>query len=1265
MNWKRGISGGIVAIMACMFALLPMASVALAGPVPDYVEGSPPVIGGVIKDTPDVANFLTDQNNNHFGHTTACNTAKPSPDPSFTTDTTNACQAYVAHWFGWLKDPAHAYPGTQPIIPIQYDQVDENGNPTSTSTIKNYTFANLYDGGRQYQELVNDNWWTNANSVLKDLLKLNHDLSNPDPTTSNYQYYTKDATTGLFTLNSTGEGVWMDFETARSAINANFSALFRVITVLHTPRPGGGFWRTDSGLLGKSTDPAQNNGDPQYVINRVDGLADDFNKALDPSNVSKNQANSFVTTLDFMQAYSAVYNLQKPAITGVTLDAAQHAFASVGNAAATLGTATSNNASANPCNYGLTNVVTVLTGIGAVTLALCSVAVVYDKIVSLGMQAATGLLADQAGIFPNVNTGVNGSSSFLGQFSRPVQTVVQDNADFGLLVRTIYNRILQILNLILILAMIVVALANILQVGMNNYQIKKIVPGLILGFVVANLSFFAMRASLELVDKISQEIVQFSNISTKVTVAGGGTTTVNGIGDPRKAFISAFSEFPWTHDQIVKDGLFGPTPLCTTFADGSANLTDACGTNAVDQASAAVTGPDIQKILEQLVDTSAEVLPVIFLLILGLLFLVRRLIFFVLFPTAPLAVFGLFFPPLKEIWTKWFAFCKDWLLLPPIASGFLLFSLLFLNIANTLKNTDGSASFAGRLVAYIVGVAALYYAMRAPFTYAKSSKAVMDRINTAGKSAWKATGVADEAKARIALSPIGDLQRANASWQARRKDVRTAAEAGIDLRAAERTARRTTDKGTAQANRDALANGYQARARRAYTNREELRARARERELTPAEQRRLDTLDRVMPDLVRADRTLARIGNAEAGDRGAARNIRRYQQEINRAKEKDTRQAVQDNQKAHAERLLNLRPDELQAEERRLRDEARQRELMREQERLGLIIDEPTAAGYRARLASGLGITPIEQAQLDARDQLNTLNASSTRSAQRLEEVVEELRKMNRNGGANRAASYKRLDENRRTVQGDTDSAKEDVKNMSRTYYEGGMSFPTGSPQRSALEMNRRYQQVVAKAKAKVDEDSAGTREREFQHRLLFGGRAAIQEDDDTADALRGNARFATRKDISDKVNDKAFNVDITPDPITHTGPPSARQLIRNQAVGIFRDDRPASVTEAGNRRRAAVELIRNNNLIKAETDASTLGATYGTLADLITASGNPALIAEVGFLAAAATTLTTPPPPDRTARDAIVASIRTNAPAITAYMKRISDEPNTFFEAP
>jgi hypothetical protein len=374
--------------------------------------------------------------------------------------------------------------------------------------------------------------------------------------------------------------------------------------------------------------------------------------------------------------------------------------------------------------------------VGQITQAFCGFVAVFQELTNSFMKASFFFLVKTAGLPQGAKIDDNNIFSWIA--GTAVTGQVQDNlvstGGAGESVRIAYNRILSIVNSLAVLGLIIIALASILQIQLNTYSIKKLLPGLVIGVLLANASFFIVRAGLELSGNLANGLMHIKYTTT--TDASGNTTSTQSVDELNS--IKTKDGKPVDSSTMFENFAGFGNGICTPpdvpcGIDGRIVLTEH-GTKTEP--------PDISKIFQQFFLTIFAFIAAVMVFILAFLFMVRSLIFYFAVPLAPIAFLGLFVPPLQFAWSRWSKLVINWIFMPVVAFFWLWLAFQWFSAA-TFKS-----GFFAYMMNYAFGLFAVYLAMKTPSSMAGEAKMVLDKWGQGGKWAFKNSTqwAADEAK---------------------------------------------------------------------------------------------------------------------------------------------------------------------------------------------------------------------------------------------------------------------------------------------------------------------------------------------------------------------------------------------------------------------------------------------------------------------------------------------------------------------------------------
>ncbi len=286
------------------------------------------------------------------------------------------------------------------------------------------------------------------------------------------------------------------------------------------------------------------------------------------------------------------------------------------------------------------------------------------------------------------------------EFRTPFQDVIlDDTSEIGKAIISTSNALRNVLNALMAVAFIGIAFANILQIQVKNYNIRQLVPGLIIGYVLALSSTFLIRGALEATSFATKAVYEEgSRVAARVAGRSGackdvplGETGQNDLSTCGvQNMVTAFSNVRGTNGRA-----------CLTYTDNGISCSGDISLGAVTQ--------------QGFLNFAVLVAAVLFT-VLAFMMIVRVVVFSMLIPLSPVAVLSAYIPPLKKpIWDRWYALMSKWLLMPIPVAGTIIAAVIYFASANV--NPGGEVGILGFLLHYIVGIVFLYGAVKVPFQF--------------------------------------------------------------------------------------------------------------------------------------------------------------------------------------------------------------------------------------------------------------------------------------------------------------------------------------------------------------------------------------------------------------------------------------------------------------------------------------------------------------------------------------------------------------------
>lgn len=263
-------------------------------------------------------------------------------------------------------------------------------------------------------------------------------------------------------------------------------------------------------------------------------------------------------------------------------------------------------------------------------------------------------------------------------------------------VKTIWRLVLSMVDFIVVAGLVAVAFANIFNFKLDTYAVKQALPGLIVGTILANLSFFVLRFFIELSTIVEQEIGIITAQYIGTTLGGSGVNWYL-MREVWQSLANSLISVPGSWQ-----GLLGITG---TLAAGVAGLL-------------AITSTGVGWIFIAVVLGLFILIPILLILALVFLLYIRNYVLMVAVMTAPIAFFALGFPPLKKVWQVWWGYFWKWLLMPIVSLSMLGFLAIFLKYStNSGAETAAKRDFFDYIFFNGLAIFMLWEAIQLPFKW--------------------------------------------------------------------------------------------------------------------------------------------------------------------------------------------------------------------------------------------------------------------------------------------------------------------------------------------------------------------------------------------------------------------------------------------------------------------------------------------------------------------------------------------------------------------
>ncbi len=249
----------------------------------------------------------------------------------------------------------------------------------------------------------------------------------------------------------------------------------------------------------------------------------------------------------------------------------------------------------------------------------------------------------------------------------------------------LWRSVLSIVNIVAIIGLIAIAIANILRVQIETYNIRRMLPTLVLAIILANFSHLICRFMIDFAQV-------FTNFFIYDNAAFHGD--INGI-NVAKAF-GLHVSYSGTSAVIGGSGaLIGVIAgfLFVSFIGGF--------------------------LIYILFGLIIVLIPSFLVFILSLMMYVRLYVIWFLVILSPLAFFAFLFEPLKSVWGFWWNWFLKWLFLAPVGFFFLRLAVEIGFYGSAASEIGGAASAEGisNFATWMFGLGMVFFALYVPFVW--------------------------------------------------------------------------------------------------------------------------------------------------------------------------------------------------------------------------------------------------------------------------------------------------------------------------------------------------------------------------------------------------------------------------------------------------------------------------------------------------------------------------------------------------------------------
>src|SRR3989304_6874715 len=272
---------------------------------------------------------------------------------------------------------------------------------------------------------------------------------------------------------------------------------------------------------------------------------------------------------------------------------------------------------------------------------------------------------------PLPGTVVTGSNDPTAAEHRSLSTQLRKNN----FIKEAWKYVLALLNAVVVLGLIFIALANMLRINVETYEIRRMLPAIIIGVILANFSYLICRVMVDFTQVLADFFIKGVTGQDLLVVFGFADLapgdTAPTVGTMLKVLM-AFNIGGGVITGVATGGLGG-----ALFIIGGAFL---------------IIG-----------------VPFLLILFIGLLLAVRIYMIWALVILSPIAFFGLFFTPItKFTWQTWWSMFVRWIFFAP-------FSFVFIKLATIVAKSSWPEGSGPGFAKWFFGVVLFALAIYIPY----------------------------------------------------------------------------------------------------------------------------------------------------------------------------------------------------------------------------------------------------------------------------------------------------------------------------------------------------------------------------------------------------------------------------------------------------------------------------------------------------------------------------------------------------------------------
>jgi len=274
-----------------------------------------------------------------------------------------------------------------------------------------------------------------------------------------------------------------------------------------------------------------------------------------------------------------------------------------------------------------------------------------------------------------------GTDGTPGNFiSKPLYLLLKDDE----VLHAFWKDMMTLVNSFVVLLLIAVAFAEILNINISTYGVKKILPALVLAVIAANFSWIMCRL-----------FIDWANIV--MSRFGGDTSIIDPLISSREPFNISLTNI--------------------NTANSSANILNGVG------------GGEIS-FFQAFMKTLFVWVGAIALYILTFLLLLRNIIIVGLAVFSPVAFMAMVLPQTKSAFNKWWTTFIQWTFMPTVAVFMLWMGS---KVQNSISGSDP-------LIGFLIAIGFIYGAIKVPFSMSGAASGIMNKWADMGKKSAKFVG---------------------------------------------------------------------------------------------------------------------------------------------------------------------------------------------------------------------------------------------------------------------------------------------------------------------------------------------------------------------------------------------------------------------------------------------------------------------------------------------------------------------------------------------